>query len=785
MKKTGISLLLLLLSISLYSADFQRTKLGVKANVQSMDVEIQFYNPYIIRVIKAQEGGLFKKESLSVIKTPQEVELTVSQQGDIISLRSEFIQANLNVLTGKVWFNDIKGTTLFTEKDYGAQFTPIKDVNKNTFAVRQAFLLDKEEAIYGLGQQQEGKMNQRGQSLLLRQENTKICIPFIQSVKGYGVFWDNYSPTKFVDNAQEMSFESQVGDGMDYYFLYGKNADGVIEKMRELTGQAPLLPMWTLGFWQSRERYSSQEEIVGVVEKYRKLGVPLDGIIQDWQYWGSNTNWNSMNFDNPTFSKPQQMIDKIHQLNAHFMISVWASFGHDTKQFAELKEKKALLNFETYPKEATPYDPFNPEARNIYWQHLSKGLFSKGVDAWWMDSTEPDRTYTKDSDLDVPTHLGTLRSVANAFPIMTVGGVYDHQREMSSAKRVFILTRSAFAGQQRYGANSWSGDTHSRWDVFRKQIPAGLNFSLCGIPYWNSDIGGFAAVDFQDGIQDKAFQELYVRWFQFGTFSPMMRSHGTVLPREIYLFGQKGNWAYDAQEKFINLRYRLLPYMYATVWKVTKESGSMMRALMMDFSADKKVYDIDDQYMFGKSLLVAPVTESQYVKKENNKNVTDFTQVKSKEVYLPKGTSWWDFWTGEQFTGGQSIRKEVPIDIIPIYVKAGTILPLGPKVQYATEKKWDQLTLQIYPGADGEFTLYEDENDNYNYEKGVYATIQLKWNDQKKTLTIGDRKGSFPGMLKNRSFSIALISKDNATAKVGVKADKTVSYKGKEIVIQL
>ncbi|KFC59597.1 glycoside hydrolase family 31 protein [Flavobacterium gilvum] len=784
MKKIVITILFFTFSIPLFSADFERTKLGIKANIQSMDVEVQFYNPHIVRIVKSQEGFVFKKESLSVIKTPQVVNLIVNQQGDIVSLKSEFIQVTLDLKTGKVSFYDLSGKALFTEKDYGTQFTPIKDVDKKTFTVRQAFLLDKDEAIYGLGQQQEGKMNQRGQKLLLRNENTKICIPFIQSTKGYGVFWDNYSPTKFVDNPQEMSLESEVGDGLDYYFLYGKNADGVIAKMRDLTGQSPLLPLWTLGFWQSRERYTSQEEIVGVVEKFRKLGVPLDGIIQDWQYWGGNGNWNSMNFDNPKFSEPQKMIDRIHQLNAHYMISVWASFGRDTKQFSELKEKKSLLNFETYPKEATPYDPYNPEARNLYWEYLSKGLFAKGVDAWWMDSTEPDRTFTRDSDLDVPTHLGTFRSVYNAFPLQTVGGVYDHQRKAASNKRVFILTRSAFAGQQRYGANSWSGDIHGRWDVLRKQIPAGLNFSLCGIPYWNTDIGGFS-VDYKGGIKNVAYRELYVRWLQFGTFMPMMRSHGTSTPREIYMFGQKGDWAYDAQEKFINLRYRLLPYNYSTAWDVTNQSGSMMRALVMDFSQDKKVYDINDEYMFGKSLLIAPVTESMYVKNENDKSEEDFSQIKSKQVYLPEGTSWYDFWTGAQFSGGQTISKEVPVDIMPIYVKAGTILPVGPKVQYATEKKWDNLELYVYPGADGEFTLYEDENDNYNYEKGAFSTIKINWNDKEQTLTIENRKGSFPGMLKTRNFNISLITKGKSTADFSAKTDKAVTYKGKEIVIKL
>jgi len=784
MKKIFIPILFMTCSITLFSADFQRTKLGIKVNIQSMDVEIQFFSPRVVRVLKSPEGTAFRKESLSVVQMPEPANLTMGQQGSTVTLKSESLQANLNLETGKISFRKLDGTALFTEKDYGAQFTPIKDVDKDTYMVRQAFLLDKEEAIYGLGQQQGGKMNQRGQKLYLRQENTRICIPFIQSVKGYGMFWDNCSPTRFVDNPQEMSFESEVGDCMDYYFLYGENADGVVAQMRGLTGQAPMLPLWTLGFWQSRERYTSQEEIVGVVEKYRKLGVPLDGIIQDWQYWGEDSNWNSMNFDNPRFSEPQKMIDRIHQLNAHYMISVWASFGKETKQFSELKEKNALLNFETYPKLATPYDPYNPEARDIYWKYLSKGLFVKGVDAWWMDSTEPDRTFTRESDLDTPTYLGTFRRVSNAFPLMTVGGVYEHQRKATSDKRVFILTRSAFAGQQRYSANCWSGDLHASWDVLRKQIPAGLNFSLCGFPYWNTDIGGFW-VGYDGGNKNKAYQELYVRWLQFGTFTPMMRSHGTTSPREIYMFGQKGDWAYDAQEKFINLRYRLLLYTYSTAWNVTNQSGSMMRALVMDFNQDPKVYDMDNEYLFGKSLLIVPVTESMYIKAENKKETEDFSQLKSKQVYLPQGTSWWDFWTGEQFQGGQTINKEVPIDIMPIFVKAGTILPVGPQVQYATQKKWDNLELHVYPGANAEFMLYEDENDNYNYEKGVFSTIKLTWDDQKQTLTIGDCKGEFPGMLKKRNFKIALVKKGNATGGTAVKADKTVLYTGKELSIKL
>ncbi|WP_321335442.1 TIM-barrel domain-containing protein [uncultured Bacteroides sp.] len=543
----------------------------------------------------------------------------------------------------------------------------------------------------------------------------------------------NYSPTTFTDNEQGMTFDSEVGGCCNYYFMYGDSADGVIARIRELTGQVPMFPLWTFGFWQSKERYTSQDEIIGVVEKYRSLHIPLDGIIQDWQYWGTNyENWNSTEFRNPKFPNLQLMLDKIHNLNAHAMISVWGSFGPNTRPFGELKQKNLLMNFETFPQNygVKVYDAYNPQARDVYWKYLNRNLFKLGMDAWWLDSTEPDHYPTKEEDFDNKTYLGSFRKVRNAFPLMSVGGVCEHQRQTTSDKRVFILTRSAFTGQQRYAANSWSGDINSDWGVFRKQIPAGMNFSLVGIPYWNTDIGGFwAHFNYPKGVKDLAFQELYVRWMQFATFTPMMRSHGSGTPREIFNFGERGNWAFDAQEKYINLRYRLLPYIYSTSWQVAHDAGSMMRALFMDFPEDNKVENIDNEYLFGKSILVAPVTDSLYVSRASGKAVVDFTRMKTHTVYLPQGTQWIDFWTGETKYGGQKLEREVPIDIIPLYVKAGSILPMGPSVQYATEKPWTDLQIGIYPGTNGEFTLYEDENDNYNYEKGGFFTILMKWNN--------------------------------------------------------
>ena len=385
-----------------------------------------------------------------------------------------------------------------------------------------------------------------------------------------------------------------------------------------------------------------------------------------------------------------------------------------------------IINFNTWPPKSgtRPYDVYNPEARDIYWKYLNKGIFSYiGNDGWWLDSTEPDHINRQESDYDLPTHLGSYRSVKNAYSLMHNSGIASHQKALSKDKRVVILTRSGFIGQQRYGCNTWSGDVTSTWDMLEKQIPAALNYTLMGIPNWNSDISGFFTG----------------RWMQFGTFCPIMRSHGTELPREIWNFGKRGEWCFDAQEKMINLRYRLLPYIYSTSWDVSHNDGTFMRPLVMDF---------------------AP-------------------------VYLPQGADWWDFWSNEKQQGGQTLNRCVSKEILPVYVKAGSILPFGPKVQYSAEKNWDNLEIRIYPGADGTFTLYEDENDNYNYEKGAYSTIRFHWDDKARRLTIEEREGSFPGMLKSRKFKVVLVGQNSGTGDRPMKGGKTISYAGKKKSIKL
>ncbi|MDP9959570.1 glycoside hydrolase family 31 protein [Chryseobacterium lathyri] len=787
---------------------YKKTDTGVSFSADKMNVEVKLYGSHTIRIIKYPAGKSFVKNSLSVIKQEQKIKFSVTESKDFLLLKTNGLQLSINTKNGEIAYKTLSGKELV--KENGSDFKPFNDAGNPAYSVTQSFQLEKDELIYGLGILQNGKLSQRNQNIRMVQNNTWDFVPFFQSVKGYGIFWDNYSPTQFTDNDQKTSFASEVGDGVDYYFMYGGNADGVIAAMRDLTGNVPMFPLWTYGYWQSKERYKSQGEIVDVVKKYRDLKVPLDGIIQDWQYWGNNYQWNAMDFISPDFPDAKKMLNDIHGLNAHLSVSIWSSFGPMTNQYREMGPKGMLFNFKTWPesgRESWPpdmnypsgvrvYDAYNPEARDIYWKYLNKGVFSLGVDSWWMDSTEPDHLSQKPEDLDTKTYLGSLRKVRNAYPLMAVGGVYDHQRATTSDKRVFILTRSAFAGQQRYGANTWSGDVNSSWESLRNQVPAGLNFSMTGNPNFNSDIGGFFAGTYKKGWSESSgsknpmFQELYVRWLQYGTFTPMMRSHGTDVPREIYQFGKKGDVVYDAVEKFIRLRYSLLPYIYSVSWDVSKNQSSFMRAFAVDFKEDKKAWDINNEYMFGKSFLVAPVLNAQYTpekivktdeqngwakKEEKGPSVenVDFTQNKTMKVYLPSGSEWYDYWTNTKHKGGQEIEKTVNIQNIPLYVKAGSIIPFGPDVQYATEKKWDHLILKIYPGSDADFVLYEDEFDNYNYEKGDYTEIPMHWDNKSSTLTIGNRKGKYTGMLEKRTFTVNLPDGQQ----------KTIAYSGEKIKI--
>ena len=762
--------------------------------VAQENVKIEFFTPSIVHVVKGTPTKTLvvtaKPDDVTVKlngKTWQSSELTVKQDA----------QGNLTFLTSK-------GKVLLREKSC--------DVG----GARQTFILDKDEAVYGLGTIQNGKMNRRGEKKRMEQSNLEDFQNVLQSIKGWGLYWENYSPTLFEDNAQGMTFDAEAGEGIDYYFMYGGSTDGVIAQMRHLSGDVPMFPMWTFGYWQSKERYKTARETESIVDKYRQLQVPLDGIIQDWQYWGSNYLWNAMDFLAEDFSNGKQMIQNVHQKHAHFMISIWASFGPQTQQFRDLNEKGLLLPIETwpqsgishiwppnmkYPSGVKVYDAFSPVARDIYWKYL-KTLYDYGTDAWWMDSTDPDFFNPKESDYAHPVTGGTWRSLRNAFPLETVRGIYQSQRKDDKGKRIFIMTRSSFAGQQHYGSNMWSGDVNSSWDMLRKQVPAGLSFSLTGNPNFNTDIGGFFCGSYNtrgggSAPKNPQFQELYVRWMQYGLFCPVFRSHGADAPREIWQFGEKGQPVYDIIEKMIRLRYRFIPYLYSTAWQVTSNNDSYMRPLFADFANDKKVWNMTDEFLFGHSILAAPIVDPQYteekiirtnemtgwnrqnVKEDSQQNGQDlsFTGVRQTTKYLPKGTDWYYFWTGQRYKGGQNVTLSTTLQDVPMFVRAGSILPLGPEMQYVGEKAWDNLELRVYPGANGTFTLYEDEGDNYNYERGQYTEIPFQWNNGSRTLIIGARKGQYPGMLQKRQFNIVIVSKGQPTT-------KTVEYNGQAVNVK-
>jgi alpha-D-xyloside xylohydrolase len=559
---------------------------------------------------------------------------------------------------------------------------------------------------------------------------------------------------KLKDNTT--TFRSPVSKMLDYAVFYGPSADSVIATYRNLSGNVPMLPKWAYGFWQCRERYTSSKHLVETVKEFRKRKLPVDVIVQDWQYWG-NRGWGIPQFDESNYPNPSKFIKELHDLNVHFNISIWSNPDKNS----EIGKKFAVRN--RFIPGTKWLDYFNPATREEYWNTLKINMFDYGVDSWWMDAVEPENDALK-SEM---THAGLGDFYRLTYPLMVSKAVYEGQRKTTNDKRVCILTRSAFLGQQKYGSINWSGDISGTWNAYKRQIVAGLNYTITGLPYWTTDIGGF----FRPGnsqYSDVKYHELLIRWFQWGAFNPIFRIHGYQTETEPWKYGQIVE---DNLRKMLNLRYRLLPFIYSEAWQVSKKGSAMMRPLVMDFREDFTAMNCQYEYLFGKSILVAPVTEPG---------------VDECNVYLPKSTDWYDFWTGKRYTGGQTIKTEAPYDKIPLFVKAGSILPMGKFIQYAGEKPADTLEIRIYRGTDAQFVLYEDEGDNYNYEKGSYSTILFSWDDSKKVFTINDRQGNFRGMLEKRKFIIVFVG-DNKGIGLGFaeQSDKIVSYQGKKIVIDL
>jgi len=904
---------------------------GVILKNEQLNLKAQFYSDKIVRIIKYPKNGSDAKKSISVImdSIPN---LTIEQkeEGNYLYLSSSFVKLKIDKKTGAVEYLS-SNDNLFLKEKSQTSFSPVIYDSDSSFTIQQNFEFNNDEGIYGLGQHQYGYFNYRGKTVDLVQSNTDAVNPFLISTNNYGILWDNYSRTIFQDSAQSTFLWSNVGDNIDYYFVAGNNMDEVISGYRTLTGKAPMYGKYAYGYWQSKEHYDTQAELMSVAKKYRQLKYPIDNMIQDWDYWNGHENWSGMFFDKTLFPRPKEMMDDLHKMNFHAIISIWPALGPNTEIYKDMMKNGFLFNPSGWAG-FKYYDAYNPAANELYWKYLREGLYTKGLDGWWIDSTEPDliNALTKSATHYEMKKLGSnyrgsFARYLNSFSVVMTDDVYKNWRKETSQKRAYILTRSTFAGQQRNAATTWSGDIGASWKIYRDQISAGLNHSMSGIPYWTFDIGGFLLGSYEgvfiNGGKDPAYQELYTRMFQLGAFTPIFRSHGSETPREMWEFGKFT----PSLLKFDNLRYRMLPYTYSMAWKITNEDYTLMRGLPMEFPKDKNTYNIDHQFMFGPSIMVCPVTEymyhkppvasklltEEYLKASNgeqgldaeycsdpeHKNVTrkvvdkninvdwyggradyvtdssysirwtgklipketgkhqfhlksfdkkriilngkeltmiyksteqysEYVQLeankeydlkievengkagaarmklfwktpsdfadeslieareKTRNVYLPSGTKWYDFWTGVVYEGGKSITSDAPIDKIPLFVKAGSILPLGPFLQYSTEKPADPLELRIYKGGDGNFQLYEDENDNYNYEKGIYSTINFTWKDVENKLIISKRKGEFPGMLKNRKIQVVLVSEKNGGGiEIATTFDKEIIYEGEELTI--
>jgi len=927
-----LSFILILISCTKQQFEYKKTDTGIVLKENGLKKRITFFSSNAVRISVTKENKDFRDSSLVVIAEPVPVNFQIENNKNEIIVKTDSLILTINKTFGNINFMHADSLLYLTELKNDPHIlkdTTIK--NKSYLKIKQQFSLSSDEGIYGLGQFQNNIMNYRNQDIILGQANRDAVVPMLVSTNNYAILWDNYSYTTFHDGEDGTSFTSKVADQIDYYFIGSNNIDGVISGYRKLTGIAPMFAKKAYGYWQSKERYSSFNEMIKVIKHYRKLKIPVDNIVLDWRYWGDNEHWSSMFFDSITFPYPAENIEKLHSLNADIMVSIWPAFGPETKIFKEMSSKGFLYR-PTHWIGGKVYDAYNPEARNIYWRYIKTGLLKNSVDALWMDGSEPqitgvatpgitEREFLKVQD----TFAGPAAKYLNTYALVSSEGVYKNFRKDVANKRAFILTRSSWAGQQRNATVTWSGDVASSFENLKKQICAGINFCMTGVPYWTHDIGAFFPSGnggmYPKGMDDPAYQELYVRWFQFGAFTPVFRSHGTGKPRELWNFRKENPSFYDALVKAIKLRYRLMPYIYSLAWQITKHDYTLMRGLVMDFPFDKKTYKIPDEYMFGPAFLVKPITRSMYfdvqkippaipskyfttasgqqgvettyfkdknltkavvstVEKEINHNwsggglpagvpennfsvrwkgyliapetgiyeistlsddgvrvwlngkliidewkdqaATLFTKkvslkkgerypleteyyqgigqatvslcwkvpsapkentlkTKNIETYLPKHKGWYNYRTNEFYNGERSVTLEYPIDIFPLFVKAGSIIMLGPEIQYADEITDEAFEVRIYSGTDAEFTFYEDENNNYNYESGKYNTIKFSWNEKEKTLLIGNSSGHFKGQKKEKYFKLILITHK---VKESIVLIKECNYSGKTIKIK-
>ena len=821
----------------------ERSGSGVVVHSSNGLVRVEVCSDSVVHIVAGRNAAPTAALVPTVVQPCADATYTTSSDSSHEYVRTKRLQVEVNLNTGSVRFSLAGGQAILNERPNGRVLPHLDSISPSA-EVSEEFLLNSDEALYGLGQHQEGFFNLRNIPVQLLQANTNIAIPFLISTNGYGLLWNNPSLTDFDPATEEihldengvgtlqtgpegeygfllsgnyrnklrlsvdgqliidlenmwlplsagakmhlaanttykviaetggdtklalrtpsdtMTFRSQVGDTVDYYFLYGPDPSKVVTEYRKLTGAAPLLPRWAYGFWQCRERYSSQQQILETAAEFREKKIPVDVLVQDWQYWGKY-GWNALRFDESAYPNPAEMMSELHRRNFHAVISVWAKFGAETAVDKEFVTDKLVLRSSAStgePGEANERenwaDLFNPQAQKMFWSDINRNLFGEGLDGWWLDASEPEGDPLKNDT----TFLGPGRKVRNAFPLFETSAVYQGQRATSEDKRVVILTRSAYTGEQRNSTIAWSGDISGNWETLRRQIPGGLSFAMSGFPYWTTDVGGFFRP--VDQYTSPEYHELLIRWFQFGAFCPIFRIHGFRSETEMWKYGTEVE---KILRQYDELRYRLLPYIYSAAWGVTDRGEIIMKALPFAYPQDASVRQVSDQFLFGDSLLVNPVTEPLAT---------------SRNVVLPAGDNWVDFWTGQTYRGGQTIVADAPLNRIPILVKEGSIVPMGPVVQSAAEQQ-EPLEIRVYRGKDARFDLYEDGGDGYAYERTMRATVPFLWNDRSNSLSIGARSGAFAGMLAKRTFRIVLVRQGQGVGdETASTVDRSVAYEG-------
>jgi len=768
---------------------FKKQSDGVVFNLDKGIMKIKICSADIVEVKYTVFNTFQTKESLVVNnKWSTPVSFSVVNEGNDIVITTARLKIVVNKTTNAISYLTKQGVLITAEdKADNKTMQAATIAGINTYNCTTEFNSPADEALFGLGCHPVDSLsiNYKGRNQDMLIKYMTGAIPVLLSTKGYGLMWDNYSASSFYGaeaNNTKFKYVSESGKQVDYYFFYGPTFDHIIDLYRTATGKAPMFPKWAFGLFQSQDRYMSQDEIISVKNNYRNNHIPLDVIVQDWYYWDPLPIGSHI-MNSERYPDPKKMLDELHKDHIHGMISIWPVFGKGTPNYDALKKMGGMTditwnNVVTHTYDSY-YDAHNPAARTLYWEQARDSLIKRyDWDAWWVDQCEPDNGTLLDARRQSDFWPGKGIDYFNTYSLEHSKGIYQGWRKDIPGKRAFFLIRQSFAGEQRNAATLWSSDITCSFESFKRQVPQGINACVSGIPYWTSDIGGYHLNWGSPDWSQPEYRELFTRWFQFGSFSPIFRIHGKG---ERAIFSK--NWDNKTKAillKYDKLRYRLLPYIYSLAGKVTTDNYTIMRSLAFDFRNDKNVYNIPDQYMFGPAFMVNPVTEQLYTGSNASAGKT------TRDVYLPVGTTWYDFWTGKTYTGGQTITANAPIDVMPLYVKAGSIVPMGPVMQYATEKPDNNIELRIYPGADGEFTYYTDENNNYNYEHGSYSTFKLKWDDKQRVLTISDSKGKFTGMLTQRKFNIVLVSGSHGSdSGAADHADKTITYYGKQLSVKL